>query len=120
MTEIDKATRERCVIAINRDFPIVRDGLSYTEKVDLARAVLAAFASAPPAPAPERDGWRPIDSAPDAEDVLLWCPEKGITNHARIELGQARNGRGSHHAWATMWSPLPAPPRETPPAGDAT
>ena len=61
--------------------------------------------------------WRPIESAPHNEQVLLYCPERGITNHERIELGFASHGRRvgatssfSRHSWATHWMPLPNPP----------
>ena len=54
--------------------------------------------------------WQPIETAPVGKDVLLYCPERGLTNEERIELGWADSGRGSHHAWATHWMPLPEPP----------
>ena len=54
--------------------------------------------------------WRGIESAPVGEKVLLFCPDRGITNEARIEIDYADNGRGSHHPWATCWQPLPTPP----------
>lgn len=67
-----------------------------------AQAAIQALAS-------ER-GWRPIEEAPLATDILLYCPDRGITNPERIECGNAGNGRGSYHAWATHWQPLPPPP----------
>jgi hypothetical protein len=54
--------------------------------------------------------WQPIETAPVGKDVLLYCPERGLMNEERIELGWADSGRGSHHAWATHWMPLPEPP----------
>ena len=42
MTEIDGATIERCVIAMNKEDPLVIGCLSYSDKTDLVRAVLAA------------------------------------------------------------------------------
>lgn len=54
--------------------------------------------------------WRPIETAPIDEDVLLYCPERGVANRERIELGTAHTSRGSHHSWATHWMPLPKPP----------
>ena len=49
---------------------------------------------------------RPIDTAPEGENVLLYCPERHFTNPERWELGIAY-GNGSAHAWATGWLPLP-------------
>lgn len=54
--------------------------------------------------------WLPIDSAPIGDDLLLYCPHRHQTNPERIEVGYAANGRGSYHAWATHWMPLPLPP----------
>jgi hypothetical protein len=67
--------------------------------------------------------WRPIETAPHGVDVLLYCPERGISNPERIELGAASTGwttafgsTVSYHGWATMWQPLPAMPLQpTPP-----
>lgn len=68
--------------------------------------------------------WQPIDTAPDNQRVLLFCPELDpVFNPARVELGyavsyQKYNGgnpvRGtmSSHAWATHWLPLPAFPEK--------
>ena len=62
--------------------------------------------------------WQPIDEDCKAKtdvDYLLFCPERGISNPERIEFGTVLTSRGSHHAWATHFMPLPAPPRkETP------
>jgi hypothetical protein len=44
-------------------FAIDLPGTPVTE-FKIIKQIDAALASAPPAPAPERDGWRPIDSAP--------------------------------------------------------
>lgn len=60
--------------------------------------------------------WRPIDTAPVDQDVLLYCPERGVTNHERVEIDAAWTSRGSHHAWATHWAPVPARPGTHPPA----
>ena len=57
-----------------------------------------------------RAGWQPIETALVDLDVLLYCPNLGVANPRRIELGPAYTSRGSHHAWATMWMPLPAAP----------
>lgn len=64
--------------------------------------------------------WRPIESAPHNELVLLYCPDRGPTNRERIELGYASHGSRSaissslsQHAWATMWRPLPDLPTPT-------
>lgn len=61
--------------------------------------------------------WKPISTAPHNEQVLLYCPERGVTNHERIELDYASHGRRvgstssvSAHSWATHWQPLPLPP----------
>ncbi len=65
-----------------------------------------------------RDNWQPIETAPHETDVLLYCPDRGIANRERIELGTAsrgwtRNGvsNASAHPWATHWMPLPEFPR---------
>ncbi len=54
--------------------------------------------------------WQPIETAPVDLNVLLYCPNLGVANPERIELGPAHTSRGSHHSWATMWMPLPAAP----------
>lgn len=61
--------------------------------------------------------WQPVETAPPNVEVLLYCPERGISNPARIELGTASFGwrteavsNMSYHAWATHWMPLPDPP----------
>ncbi len=68
----------------------------------------------------EGAGWQPIETAPHGVDVLLYCPERGITNHERIELGTASSGwrtdrasTMSWHSWATHWMPLPDLPALT-------
>jgi hypothetical protein len=61
-----------------------------------------------------RMGWQPIETAPAKVSVLLYCPERGITNNERIELGWADSGSGSYHAWATHWMHLPTPPTGEP------
>lgn len=69
--------------------------------------------------------WQPIETAPHETDVLLFCPDKGIANPERIELGVAshgwtRNGvsNRSAHAWATHWMPLPPAPQPSERSGD--
>lgn len=64
-------------------------------------------------------GWRPIAEAPHGVEVLLYCPDRGIANKARVELGYASHGSRdgaassvSYHAWATHWMPLPDAPAE--------
>lgn len=62
------------------------------------------------------DGWRPIESAPHGQRVLLgwrdwrdhtWCMEVGCASHGRrTEAGSSI----SHHGSATHWQPLPTPP----------
>ena len=54
--------------------------------------------------------WRDIESAPVDIEVLMYCPERGIANNERIEMGYAHTSRGSHHSWATKWQLLPTPP----------
>jgi hypothetical protein len=65
--------------------------------------------------------WKPIESAPINENVLLYCPDRGITNKSRIEFCFAKRGRFlpngdiapgtySEHAWATHWMPAPGFP----------
>lgn len=70
-----------------------------------------------PQPMKRPTEWLPIETAPHNEQVLLYCPERGIANHERIELGYASHGRRvgetssvSAHSWATHWMPLPEPP----------
>ena len=60
--------------------------------------------------------WKTIDSAPLGKELLLYCPDRGVTNPERIELGTAGNGRGSYHAWATHWMPVPSKPKAPQPA----
>lgn len=54
--------------------------------------------------------WNPIETAPADEPLLLFCPQRDVSNLQRIEVGAARTSSGSHHAWATHWAPLPAAP----------
>lgn len=68
------------------------------------------LAAAPVAPA----GWIEIDpeNPPTLDkDWLLYCPNLGETNRARIELGPYGSSRGGwRHSWATHYMPPPAPP----------
>ena len=73
----------------------------------IVNAFLALIDAAERAPVA---GWRPIETAPVDLPVLLYCPNLGVANPERIELGPAHTSRGSHHSWATMWMPLPAAP----------
>ena len=57
--------------------------------------------------------WQSIETAPVAVLLLLYSPDRGISNPQRMEIAYADNGRGSHHAWATHWMPLPKPPSNT-------
>ena len=57
--------------------------------------------------------WQPIKTCPFDTMVLVYSPDRGITNEAMIECVIAKsNHSGSHHAWATHWIPLPQPPEE--------
>lgn len=59
--------------------------------------------------------WRPVETAPTNVATLLYCPDRGIANRERIELGFYRTERGqsgSVHSWATHFLPLPPPPQE--------
>ena len=58
--------------------------------------------------------WQPIETAPKDVDVLLYCPDRGVANCERIELGPASSGwtrygvsNMSYHTWATHRMPLP-------------
>lgn len=59
--------------------------------------------------------WRPIETAPHGEEVLLgWLGWDGAWN---MEVSQASWSWGaktkiSRHGQATHWQPLPQPPRE--------
>ena len=64
--------------------------------------------------------WKPIDTAPHGELVLLWVPATQRTI-AEMEVGAAswgwRSGgisNMSYHGRATHWMPLPAPPSPPP------
>lgn len=50
-------------------------------------------------------GWRKIDDETPADvELLLYCPERAVSNPARIELAVYHNTAGkSWHAWATQW-----------------
>lgn len=68
-----------------------------------------------------RETWQPIETAPVNTEVLLFCPDRGLSNPQRIELGMASHGwrnavcnNMSFHSWATHWMPLPSPPEPTP------
>lgn len=92
-----------------------RAGCAYcpTEEAVVAysRALIAEASARATAAERERCArWQPIETAPVGKDVLLYCPARGLTNEERIELGWADSGRGSHHAWATHWMPLPDGP----------
>ena len=59
--------------------------------------------------------WKPTDTAPTNTMVLLYYPNRGVTNGERIELGFYRT---EHHLsanvdpWATYWRELPPPPEK--------
>jgi hypothetical protein len=93
----------------------------------MARDVLASA----PAPAPERDGWRPIDSAPrDGTSIILALGNVPISSELSLTtqmlVGCYRDDGldwrfaapvgygGIPDEWIVGWQPLPAPPRETP------
>ena len=85
----------------------LRLGLASIALLLLTYGCGATGASAPPAPAPERDGWRPITEANQNEIASLgywfakkWCMV--IDTPASF-------------TYATHYVPLPSPPRETPP-----
>ena len=67
----------------------------------------------------EAQQWQPIETAPENELVLLYCPETGcVSNKERVELDYASQGwrnevanNMSYHSWATHWMPLPKPPQ---------
>lgn len=89
---------------------------------------LSCTASGPTALTPEEaaanwnrraNPWQPIETAPENVLVLLYCPERGVANQERIEVGYASHGSTnaissnmSYHAWATHWTSLPEPPLE--------
>lgn len=55
--------------------------------------------------------WQPIETAPSDTVVLLYSPDRGISNEERIECREFRNTKGgTQHSWATHWMPLPASP----------
>lgn len=56
--------------------------------------------------------WRTMDTAPKNELLLLYCPYRHPTNVERIEIGFASTSRGTNHSWATLWMPLPNPPKK--------
>ena len=57
--------------------------------------------------------WKPIETAPSDVVIMLYMPDRGITNEERIECGVFRNSKaGTQHAWATHWMSLPKPPIE--------
>jgi hypothetical protein len=61
--------------------------------------------------------WQPIETAPHNVAVLLYCPERCVSNRERIELGCASfgvRGQRSAHSWATHWMPLPNFPTPQP------
>lgn len=68
-------------------------------------------------------GWRPIEEAPHATDVLLFVPATSHTP-AKQEVGWASGGQrypnGVSNRWwhgsATHWQPLPPPPAQEPAA----
>lgn len=89
----------------------LQEAVAEMEKIKAQRD--AALARAMP-------DWRPIETAPHGEKVLLYCPDRGPTNPERIELGYASSGTRnavssniSLHSWATLWRPLPDLPIPT-------
>ena len=57
--------------------------------------------------------WQTIDTAPPNTELLLFCPNRHVTNKERIEIGAAWSDRpnaGWRHAWATHWAHLPTGP----------
>jgi len=58
--------------------------------------------------------WQTRNTAPKDIDLMLYCPEKGPTNHERIEIGVAYNSKGgTRHSWATLWAYVPPFPKPT-------
>jgi hypothetical protein len=89
-------------------------------------------------PADTDDGWRPIDTVPDGEHVLLWFPdgERGIGGIEAATVFHKDDGSLDHHGWThggpnsgsdwefceqpTRWRPLPAPPQRAQEGADPT
>jgi hypothetical protein len=69
-----------------------------------------------------KQGWQPMETAPDGEDVLLCVPRYGVTHkYAFIEMAVGYNSNGKWYSDAseepqyelntpTHWMPLPEPP----------
>ena len=90
--------------------------------------IVTVIDASAPAPAPERDGWRPIDSAPKMKVVLLLAVthfggDDNTVLNWKMATGHYSSG---YDAWEwdgrilkaydvqpTHWQPLPLPPSET-------
>lgn len=51
-------------------------------------------------------------------NVLMYCPNRGVTNEERIEFGWAVSTTGNRNTWATHWMPLPEFPMGSTVAGE--
>lgn len=55
--------------------------------------------------------WQPIETAPEDEFVLVWCPDyNGEEEHVIAMLGPL--GWWPRYCGPTHWMPLPEPPEE--------
>jgi hypothetical protein len=59
----------------------------------------------------DRSRWRPIETAPKQERVLLFSPARNLSNHPD-QRDDIRVARAVDFTWATHWMPLPAGPAQ--------
>lgn len=108
---IEAAARAMCG-RFNEGDASIWDDLSNSDREyyrEAARVVLEAADAA---------AWRPIETAPHGELVVLAWRES-LNGQWSFEIGYASHGwrndvasNISHHGSATHWMPLPAPPQE--------
>jgi hypothetical protein len=106
----------RDCLAIIHGIPVA----DVSDKMAVIRQRLLAALSAPPAPAPERDGWRPIGEAKYGVPILVWRPSnQEIVTVQRYNYPFADNCV-VHPPTGKIWHVdhylpmIPSPPRETP------
>lgn len=56
--------------------------------------------------------WRPIETAPEDEFVLVWCPDYNGEDRHVIAIWGCVTGWWPKYCGPTHWMPLPEPPEE--------
>lgn len=81
------------------------------EAIEMMRKAHAMFSEGSEVVQAEVVAWRSTEDDPPEvdEEVLLYCPDRAVSNRERVEIGVFRTSRGSQHSWASLWAPVPWP-----------